>query len=92
MGVNNNCLITQIALKNGCPQDWGLVEYSNWEDAEAAQTSLNGYCLRGQKIRISYYIPGVRAINLYLKLLNDPVSINWSQWTTNLNKYIHNFF
>uniref|UniRef100_A0A1B6LFJ0 RRM domain-containing protein n=1 Tax=Graphocephala atropunctata TaxID=36148 RepID=A0A1B6LFJ0_9HEMI len=61
----------QIALKNGCPQDWGLVEYSNWEDAEAAQTSLNGYNLHGQKIRISYYIPGVRAINLYLKLLND---------------------
>lgn len=69
------CLCIQIALKNGCPQDWGLVEYSNWRDAEAAQTSLNGYCLRGQKIRISYYIPGVRAINLYLKLLNDPVSM-----------------
>ncbi|XP_075218057.1 ribonucleoprotein PTB-binding 1-like isoform X2 [Lycorma delicatula] len=62
----------QIALKNGCPQDWGLVEFSNWEDAEAAQMTLNGYNLRGQQIRISYYIPGVHAINLYLKLLNDP--------------------
>ncbi|XP_054290898.1 ribonucleoprotein PTB-binding 1-like [Macrosteles quadrilineatus] len=61
----------QIALKHGCPQDWGLVEYSNWEDAEAAQTSLNGYNLHGENIRISYYIPGVRAINLYLQLLND---------------------
>ncbi|XP_022187267.2 LOW QUALITY PROTEIN: ribonucleoprotein PTB-binding 1-like [Nilaparvata lugens] len=62
----------QIALKHGCPQDWGLVEFSNWEDAEVAQSTLNGYTLRGQQIRISYYIPGVHAINLYLKLLNDP--------------------
>lgn len=70
------CLCLQIALKHGCPQDWGLVEYSNWEDAEAAQTSLNGYNLHGENIRISYYIPGVRAINLYLQLLNDAVSAN----------------
>ncbi|XP_021933199.1 ribonucleoprotein PTB-binding 1-like isoform X4 [Zootermopsis nevadensis] len=61
----------QIALKNGCPQDWGLVEYSTSEDAENAQTTLNGFSLHGQSIRICYYIPGVRAINLYLKLLND---------------------
>ncbi|XP_046405940.1 ribonucleoprotein PTB-binding 1-like [Ischnura elegans] len=61
----------QIALKNGCPQNWGLVEYNSAEDAEHAQVSLNGYQLKGKNIRISYYIPGVRAINLYLKLLND---------------------
>ncbi|GLH14926.1 Protein elav [Gryllus bimaculatus] len=61
----------QIALKNGCPQDWGLVEYSTSEDAEMAQVTLNGYSLHGQQIRICYYIPGVRAINLYLKLLNE---------------------
>ncbi|KAK3909479.1 Ribonucleoprotein PTB-binding 1 [Frankliniella fusca] len=61
----------QIALKNGCPQDWGLVEYSSAEDAEAAQSSLNRYLLCGQPIRVSYYMPGVRAINLYLKLLNE---------------------
>lgn len=64
---------TQIALKNGCPQDWGLVEYSSAEDAEAAQASLNGYTLGGQAIRVSFYMPGVRAINLYLKLLNESV-------------------
>jgi hypothetical protein len=68
------CLFEQIALKNGCPQDWGLVEYSTSEDAETAQTTLNGFSLHGQNIRICYYIPGVRAINLYLKLLNDSVS------------------
>nr|CAD7424714.1 unnamed protein product [Timema monikensis] len=61
----------QIALKNGCPQDWGLVEFATSEDAETAQTTLNKYSLRGHNIRILYYIPGVRAINLYLKLLND---------------------
>ncbi|XP_050435252.1 ribonucleoprotein PTB-binding 2-like [Adelges cooleyi] len=62
----------QIALKNGCPLDWGLVEYNSAEDAERAQSELDGHVLRGQKIRITYYIPGVRAINLFLKLLNEP--------------------
>lgn len=61
----------QIALKNGCPQDWGLIEYSCAEDAETAQVNLNSYKLRGRPMRVTYYIPGVRAINLYLKLLND---------------------
>lgn len=61
----------QIALKNGCPQDWGLVEYSSAEDAEATQVTLNSYKLRGRPMRVTYYIPGVRAINLYLKLIND---------------------
>ncbi|XP_063219956.1 ribonucleoprotein PTB-binding 1-like isoform X2 [Bacillus rossius redtenbacheri] len=61
----------QIALKNGCPQDWGLVEFNTSEDAETTQVTLNGYSLCGQNIRVSYYIPGVRAINLYLKLLNE---------------------
>lgn len=61
----------QIALKNGCPLDWGLVEYSCADDAETAQVNLNSYKLRGRPMRVTYYIPGVRAINLYLKLLND---------------------
>lgn len=64
----------QVALKNGWPQDWGLVECSNYKDAETKQTTLNGYNLHGHNINISYYIPGVRAINLYLKLLTEPVS------------------
>lgn len=72
--------LLKIALRNGCPQDWGLVEYSNWEDAEASHAALNGYNLHGQNIRVNYYIPGVRAITLYLKLLNDPVSATfWEQ-------------
>lgn len=53
--------------------DWGLVEYNTAEDAERAQSELNGHILRGHSIRITYYIPGVRAINLFLKLLNEPV-------------------
>lgn len=61
----------QIALKNGCPLDWGLVEYLTAEDAELAQVSCNNHILRNQPIRVVYYIPGVRAINLYLRLLND---------------------
>lgn len=61
----------QIALRNGCPLDWGLVEYLTAEDAELAQTSCNNFPIRNQPIRVVYYIPGVRAINLYLRLLND---------------------
>jgi len=67
--------------------DWGLVEYATAEDAERAQSELNGHTLRGHHIRITYYIPGVRAINLFLKLLNEPViitarfaSASWVGW------------
>lgn len=62
----------QIALRKGCPLDWGLVEYLSPEDAELAQTSCNYYCLRNQPIRVVYFIPGVRAINLMLSLLDTP--------------------
>ncbi|CAG7822372.1 unnamed protein product [Allacma fusca] len=61
----------QIALKNGCPLDWGLVEFTGEDDAERTQQNLDGFVLHGHSIRVAYYIPGVRAINLYLKLLND---------------------
>lgn len=66
--------LLQIALRNGCPQDWGLVEFIGEEDAERTAQNLDGYTLHGHRIRVAYYIPGVRAINLYLKLLNDGVS------------------
>lgn len=62
----------QIALRNGCPLDWGLVEYLSPEDAELAQTSCNNYRLRNQPIRVVYFIPGVRAITLMLNLLDMP--------------------
>ncbi|KAG8236530.1 hypothetical protein J437_LFUL015804 [Ladona fulva] len=61
----------QIALKNGCPQNWGLVEFNSADDAENTQVSLVGYKLRGSLLRVSYCIPGVHAINLYLTLIND---------------------
>ncbi len=62
----------QIALRNGCPLNWGLVEYLSSDDAELAQISCNNYCLRNQPIRVVYYIPGVRAITLMLSLLDTP--------------------
>lgn len=64
----------QIALRNGCPLDWGLVEYLSPDDAELAQTSCNNYRLRNQLIRVVYFIPGVRAITLMLNLLDTPSS------------------
>ncbi|XP_063601909.1 ribonucleoprotein PTB-binding 1-like [Penaeus indicus] len=62
----------QIAMRNGALQDWGLVEFINAEDAEETQSSLHNYVLRGQRIRVQYCIPGVRAINIYMKILSDP--------------------
>ncbi|XP_076068740.1 uncharacterized protein LOC143041033 [Oratosquilla oratoria] len=62
----------QIAMKNGALQDWGLVEFMNPEDAEETQSHINNYRLKGSSIRVQYCIPGVRAINIYMKLLNDP--------------------
>lgn len=58
-------------MKNGCPLNWGLVEYSTAEDAELSFNKLNGMTLRDKKIRVDYYIPGVRAIHLYMKLVNE---------------------
>lgn len=62
----------QIALRNGCPLDWGLVEYLSAEDAELAQTSCNGFRLRNQPIRVVFFIPGVRAITVMMNLLEMP--------------------
>lgn len=62
----------QIALRNGCPLDWGLVEYLSPEDAELGQTSCNGFRLRNQPIRVVFFIPGVRAITVMMNLLEMP--------------------
>ncbi|RXG54874.1 Ribonucleoprotein PTB-binding 2, partial [Armadillidium vulgare] len=62
----------QIAMMQGSIQNWGLVEFNSPEEAEETRNLLNGYKLQGQPIRVSFYVPGVRAINIYMKLLNDP--------------------
>ena len=64
----------QIALRGGAPQDWGLVEFSNHTQAESTMRQMNNAILHGAKIRVSFYIPGVRAINIYMRLLNETVS------------------
>lgn len=69
-----NFVSPQVALRNGCPQDWGLVEFNSADDAEQTMLTADKVQLKGHNIRVSYYIPGVRAINLYLKLLNENVS------------------
>ena len=61
-------------MKNGALQDWGLVEYLNAEDAEETVSRVDSYMIQGQPLRIQYCIPGVRAINIYMKILNDSVS------------------
>jgi len=62
----------QIAMRNGVIQDWGLVEFFDSEEAEKTQEELNGYNLKGHNIRVHYCIPGVNAINIYMKVVNAP--------------------
>jgi len=63
----------QIALKGGAPQDWGLVEFSHAEEAEDTLRALDGKMFHNSAIRVAFFIPGVRAINIYMKLINDTV-------------------
>lgn len=62
----------QIAMRNGVIQDWGLVEFFDSEEAEKTQEELNGYNLKGHNMRVHYCIPGVNAINIYMKVVNAP--------------------
>jgi len=50
------------------------VEFNAADDAEQTMLTADKVQLKGHNIRVSYYIPGVRAINLYLKLLNENVN------------------
>ena len=67
-------LCLQIALKGGAPQDWGLVEFSQSKEAEETFLALDGRLFNGAHIRVAFFIPGVRAINIYMKLINDTVN------------------
>jgi RNA recognition motif-containing protein len=64
----------QIAMRNGCIQDWGLVEFFDAGEAEQTQERMNGYSLAGHRIRVHYCIPGINAINIHMKVVNTPAS------------------
>ena len=63
----------QIALKGGAPQDWGLVEFSQAQEAEDTMRALDGKLFYNAPLRLNFFIPGVRAINIYMKLINETV-------------------
>ncbi len=68
----------QIAMKNGVIQRWGLVEYATAEEAEAALERTNGIKLGDgddgeEGIRVQFCTPGVRAINIYMDFVNNPM-------------------
>lgn len=60
-------------MKGGAPQDWGLVEFSQAQEAEDTLRVLDGKLFHNSPVRVAFFIPGVRAINIYMKLLNDTV-------------------
>ncbi|CAG0881171.1 unnamed protein product [Cyprideis torosa] len=62
----------QIALKSGKPLDFGLVEFTSAEDAERTLLARQGFPFHGSRLRISFFIPGLRGINIYMKLLQEP--------------------
>ena len=57
-------------MKNGVIQNWGLVEFFDSDSAEQTQEKVQGYILNGHKIRVSFCIPGVNAINIYMAVVN----------------------
>ncbi|XP_043240769.1 ribonucleoprotein PTB-binding 1-like [Amphibalanus amphitrite] len=61
----------QIALKNGSPQDWGLVEFMSADVAEKTWQQMQGHQLRGSRLQVHFCMPGVRAIDIYMRLLNE---------------------
>ena len=63
----------QIAMKNGVIQKWGLVEFKSSSEAEETLSQLNGHDLHGHKVRIQYAIPGVHAITIYMRFVNNPL-------------------
>lgn len=59
----------QIPLTS--PHDWGLVEFNSWAEAERTWLRVNGAQVAGCRMRVSFCVPGVRAINLYLQKMNE---------------------
>ncbi|XP_059480232.1 ribonucleoprotein PTB-binding 2-like [Neocloeon triangulifer] len=53
------------------PHNWGLVEFNNWPEAESTWLEVNGTQILGHAIRVSFCLPGMRAINLYLKRIGE---------------------
>jgi hypothetical protein len=62
-------------MKNGVVQNWGLVEFSSWESAEATADLLDGHTGLGSesRLRVHYAVPGVPAINIYMSFVSNPL-------------------
>ena len=59
-------------MPKGVIQDWGLVEFFDTLDTESTQDKMNYHEIRpGARIRVHFCIPGVNAINIYMKV-NKP--------------------
>ena len=61
-------------MKNGALLDWGLVEYINPAEAEETYKLVNNTLIQGHPVRIQYFVPGVRAVNIMIKLFQDTVN------------------
>jgi RNA recognition motif-containing protein len=59
----------QIPLTS--PHDWGLVEFNSSTEAERTWLRVNGAQVGGRRMRVSFCVPGVRAINMYLQKMNE---------------------
>ena len=66
-------VLLQIAQKHGVLQDWGLVEYTSAEEAEATMETLRGARLDTEEVRVQYCIPNIHAINIYMNFVNNPM-------------------
>lgn len=62
-----------ITMVKGVIQDWGLVEFPDHEDTEETVRRLRGAQIGGSTaFRVHYCVPGVNAIDIYMKAMNAP--------------------
>ena len=62
-------------MQNGKALGFGIVEYATADQAETAQFAVNGHTLQGTNIRVSFCIPGEKAIDIYNKMMTTVVRL-----------------
>ena len=67
--------ILQLGMQNGKALGFGIIEYATSDQAETAQIAVNGHTLQSTEIRVTFCIPGERAIDIYNKMMTTVVSI-----------------
>lgn len=67
--------VFQIVMKEGISLGYGIIEYSDWKDAQTTMKDLNGHKIDDSQLRITYCVPGKSAVAICTRLMSKFVSI-----------------